>query len=161
MSLADFLRECKPAATWALVAIFLASQLSIFLILGRKVGKDLLKLQLSFTKRAFGDIVNAWSEDERARFRRHFLLDIVHPIWYSILLALLMANTMPKNRFEYMVWLPILAGLCDMVENSIHAPMAAQFDKLGQPGIAIAALFATLKWVLVLVTIVLLVVWKL
>jgi len=88
-------------------------------------------------------------------------LDFAHPIWYGLLLALLMANAVPKHKLDYLVILPLIAGLCDLVENFIHFPKAAKFNELRQPWITLGALFASAKWLLVVVSIILFLLWKL
>jgi len=133
--------------------LFVLSQATIIWHLG-PIRHDLLALQTTFCQAGFTAIVDEWGAAEVECFRRHFHFDIVHPIWYALFSAAVLAklfnlNGVPK-RYDTFIWTPLLAGFFDFAENSIHAPFAGQIHSMPQPYIALAAFFATVKWILVL-----------
>ncbi len=133
--------------------LFVLSQATIVWTLG-PIQHDLLALQTTFSQAGFAAITDEWGPEEVECFRRHFHFDIVHPIWYALFSAAVLArlfnlNGVPK-RYDTFIWTPLLAGFFDFAENSIHAPFAGQIHSMPQPYIALAAFFATVKWILVL-----------
>ena len=159
MTLAQHLNRLPNKAGAALVGLYVISQSSIAVLLGHKVGPELIKLQLAFTKPRFDSVVGSWTEANLQEFQNHFYLDFFHPVWYGLMLAWALAKTLPPNR-RSLVWIPIVAALCDMCENTIHAVPTFQgtFQELSQPWIAISSCFAATKWLLALISIIFIVV---
>ena len=116
------------------------------------VGLQLLALQTTFTQAGFASIVSTWGPAEFAKLRAHFRVDMLHPIWYALFLAALLAKLFNVNnfskRYNVFIWTPIIAGLCDFVENAIHAPFVFKVYSMPQPYIFLGAFFATVKWCL-------------
>ena len=149
MNLAEKLNRWPNKAGAALAAIYIASQTSIGLLLGHKVGAELVHMQLAFTKPRFDAIVSGWSVEHLSQFQNHFYLDFIHPVWYGLMLCWALAKTLPAKR-QALVWMPVIAALCDMCENTLHAIPAFQgtFRALDQPIIALSSSFAATKWLL-------------
>lgn len=154
MSFTEHLRK-TPALNRYLVIfgiLFFVSQGLLIWVLD-DVAPQLLAIQTTFTESSFHAIVDKWESDEINKFRMHFHLDIVHPIWYALFFAAALAKLFNlnniTNRYNGFIWLPIIAGFCDFAENSMHAPFASNLANISQPYIILAAAFATTKWIFV------------
>ena len=130
------------------------SQISIGFLLGHKVGSELIQMQLAFTKPRFDAIVSGWTDTNLQQFQHHYYLDFIHPVWYGLMLAWALAKTLPASH-KSLVWMPIVAGVCDICENTLHAIPSFQgtFRELDQPYIAISSGFAATKWSLAVLSI--------
>lgn len=157
-TLAARLNRLSGAAGAAVAAVYLLSQTSIGFLLGHKVGSQLVPMQLAFTKARFDSVVSGWTDVNLLQLQHHFYLDFVHPLWYGLMLAWALAKTLPASRHA-LVWIPVIAALCDVCENTLHAVPLFQgtFRELDQPYIAIGSAFAATKWMLAVVSIVLIV----
>jgi hypothetical protein len=154
MNVPGYLRQTSSLNGLLLLfgTLFVLSQATIVWILG-PVRHDLLALQTTFSQAGFTATVGQWGPAEVECFRKHFHFDIVHPVWYALFFAAVLAKLfnlqdIPK-RYDIFIWMPLAAGFCDFAENSIHAPFAGQIGSMPQPYIALAASFATAKWSLV------------
>jgi len=153
MGFPHYLRETPLLNRYLLVfgSLFVLSQAIIIGLLG-DVGLQLLALQTTFTKAGFTSIVSTWGPAEFEKLRVHFRIDMLHPIWYALFLAALLAKLFNVNnfskRYNVFIWTPVIAGLCDFTENAIHAPFVYNFYNMHQPYIFLGALFATVKWFL-------------
>lgn len=168
MRVFHWFRELSAKWGWIALLVYTASQIGIGFLLGPKVGPNLLRFQLTFTKSGFDDVIATWGPPELACFRRHFYLDFAHPVWYGFLLAFLLAKAIPRDKAVpqmkgRLVLIPILAAICDGLENIVHCVPAFQgtLVQLDQPSIALAATFASAKWLLVVVSLGLIVLFKL
>lgn len=155
MSLFAFFKKSSNKVGAILAGIYVISQASIALLLGHRVGSDLVPMQLSFTQTRFEGIVSQWTAQDVAQFQHHFYLDFIHPFWYAGLLAWALAKTL-SDSWRVLVWMPVVAGLCDLGENTIHAMhvLDGTFVDLGQPAIAISSSLAAVKWGLALMSII-------
>lgn len=158
MKLYTLLNQLSVKAGAALAGIYVVSQTTIGMLLGNKLGAELVPMQLSFTRDRFNAIVSTWAPEHLEQFRHHFYLDFIHPAWYGLMLAWALAKVVPNIR-KQLIWIPIIAGLCDLGENSIHASalFGGTFKDLDQPWIWMSSTFALTKWCLVLVSVVLIV----
>ncbi len=70
------------------------------------------------------------------------------------MLAWALAKTLP-TECRALVWMPVVAALCDVFENILHAIPVIQgtFRELGQPFIALSSGFAVIKWLLAVISI--------
>ncbi len=160
MTLADRLNRLPVKAGAAFFCVYVISQVFIAMLLGHKVGAELVPMQLAFSKHRFDTIVTGWSTENLAQFQHHYYLDFIHPLWYGVTLAWALAKTLPPGR-KWLVWLPVVAALCDLCENVLHAIPAfnGTFRELDQPVIALSSTFAATKWLLAAVSVVLVVVY--
>ena len=151
MNLFELLNKLSVKAGATLAGLYIVSQVSIGMLLGHKVGAELIPMQLAFTKTRFDAIVTSWTSENLEQFQHHFYLDFIHPAWYGLTLAWALARTVPDTR-KTLVWLPVIAAACDMCENSIHAIAAftGTFKELDQPWIWMSSTFASTKWLLAL-----------
>ncbi len=131
-------------------------------------GKNVVALQLSFTKTRFVEILSTWiqhspSEDAVEAFRRQLRrLDYAFPILYALLFAslafVLLGPVKAKAPvlFGLAFWLPMAAALFDMLENTTHYIILQRVteDSLASvPAAPIfwASVFAALKFLALLV----------
>ncbi len=158
MTLATRLNRLSTRTGAMLAAAYVASQCTIGFLLGHKVGAELIPMQLSFTKARFDSVVGGWTDQHLLQLQHHFYLDFVHPAWYGLMLAWALAKTLPANR-QVLVWIPIIAALCDLCENTLHAiPLfKGAFRELDQPVIAVSSTFSAAKWLLATVAVVLII----
>jgi len=93
MAFPHYLRETPLLNRYLVVfgALFVLSQALIIWLLG-DVGLQLLALQTTFTKAGFTSIVSAWGPAEFEKLRVHYRFDSLHPLWYALFLAALLAR---------------------------------------------------------------------
>lgn len=110
-----------------------------------------LALQFAFSPRAFAEVVHQWSADDLARYRAHLPIDgllLVSYALFGILVATrtrLFAGSGPAAVRRAAAVLPA-AALCDALENLMHWWLTGA-PRFGVPwAYALAAGFASLKW---------------
>lgn len=133
--------------------LFIISQGVIYYTIRDLPPEKLIVLQTTFSKMKFLSIIGAWKlTGVLPQFKAHFYFDFLHPVWYSIFLASLMALAFNANslskRFDGLLFIPFIAGLLDMVENVIHVMLLADIRKVTDAAIFISASAANLKWAL-------------
>lgn len=85
-------------------------------------------------------------------------LDIVFPFVYSMLLVFLIIRLCSAKKAKYLILIPIFAALADLSENFTIAYLAFSFNGLYSPLMWLAAIFSSLKIVLLLISLIILVV---
>lgn len=157
----DALRKklCSTRFLVVSAVLFVASQASIGAIL-RDVGPArVLRAQTTFSKETFLAIVGEWQrEGVMPQYYRHFIPDFVHPVWYALLFAALLARGLDRQglpeRWNAVLLLPFVAGAFDLVENCLHLLFLSDLGAVTQPLIALSALASNLKWALLAVSLV-------
>ncbi len=88
-------------------------------------------------------------------YRSHLIFDDIHWIWYTVMLTSVMALAMnaadsPPQRDPLLV-MPIVAGLCDLLENSLQRVFLSdpQFATVVDPLPLISTVASIVKWSLV------------
>lgn len=142
-----------------LLAAFVVSQLTIAFILG-PISNDLILLQLGalFKPELYEEVTSRWTTMDKLRFQKHFTVDFwFHPTLYGIIG--LVAVTHETFRLGYspipyalFACVPLVAGFCDIMENSLHYDMFMDHSKATLHAVRLASLFATLKWMLIIPT---------
>lgn len=133
--------------------IYFTSQIIIGSILHDIGTLNALALQTTFSRDMFMSIAVGWlASGEIEMYYKHFYFDFLHPLWYSILLSLLIARSFTLNqvnpKFNFMILTPFMAGLCDLVENSMHVYMLADLDRATNSLVWFSGLAANTKWFL-------------
>ena len=110
-----------------------------------------LKAQTTFSKTVFLDLLAQWHQAGlMPDYLHHFYFDFLHPLWYAGFLGALMAKAMNLNqipyKFNFLLLMPVVAGLLDLVENSFHILFISDAEAITQPRIFASALSANLKW---------------
>jgi hypothetical protein len=138
--------------TAALLLAYLASQVTIGMIL-HPVGTDLaFRFQLATDKTVALEVLHLWGEAGRAQFAKHFRLDFIHPLLYAALLysalKLFCSVWLSNGALRWVYALPWIAGACDELENLCELRILAQLDAVA-PGVVVASgSFASVKWTL-------------
>ena len=85
-------------------------------------------------------------------YRRHFYFDFLHPLWYALFLSAFMARGFNRNRLSskanWMLCLPFIAGLMDLIENCFHVRFISDVDTIPSWMIVASASAANVKWLL-------------
>lgn len=129
-------------------------------------------LQFAGTSERFADVLQTWVSvngvdaiDNAAKTLVR--LDYTFPVLYGVFFASALAHLWPSERSpgwtRMLVLLPLVAGLCDMTENTLHMVLLADLPPIDAAAIskgmvAWATGFAITKYGLLAVTVVLLVV---
>jgi len=116
-------------SSWRIVLgvgfVYVLSQAIIGAILHDVGPLRVLRLQTTLSLQRFEAIfAELRAEHLLDAYARHFDLDFVHPVWYAISLAALLAKALDANelpvRWSGVVFLPFAAGAFDLVENVVH-----------------------------------------
>lgn len=139
--------------------LYFVFQFLIVYVLNDLSVKEVIKLQMLFSSDAFIDILKLWNEADLIKFyKRHFLFDFFLPIWYGIFLISLMSKLFNANqvnqKLNYFLMLPFFAGIFDIFENILHLIVLCNLDVACKVLIGISQVFSTLKWLLVLVSLI-------
>lgn len=142
----------------ASAALFVASQVSIIAILQPLGPANVLRAQTTFSKETLLAIVEQWQrQGVLGSYHQHFLLDVIHPLWYALLLAALLARGLDRQglpeRWSTVLLLPFFAGALDLAENALHLLFLSDLGAVTQQLVTLSALAANLKWVSIVVSI--------
>lgn len=83
-------------------------------------------------------------------YASHLLLDRLHPIWYVLCavswLATLMERRAAPARWNWLLALPWLAGLADVIENELQSVFLLGDSHITTPLAVLSTLSSLLKW---------------
>lgn len=139
---------------WTLgaLALLLVVGLAIFLA---PLEPGVVALQLTFSPRAFAEVLHLWSPQDLARYRRHLPIDFALLAAYGsfgFFLArrtAMFAGWSPRARALAAGLLPS-AAVCDAAENLLHGWLT-EVPRFGVPAVyPIAGSLALLKWLLII-----------
>mmetsp|Transcript_6307 Transcript_6307/g.21597 ORF Transcript_6307/g.21597 Transcript_6307/m.21597 type:complete len:168 (-) Transcript_6307:309-812(-) len=148
-----------------LLALTATCQLSLVIILGPKMAKSLLEIQVTcFTAARFRAIVGAWSNLDRARFASHYAVDVWYPLVYGTLMwrrAEELADRRP-DLLKLLKASAFLGALLDVAENAMHirAFCALGTEDVPDALVCAAGVCAVAKWVINLALCVILRPWQ-
>ena len=83
------------------------------------------------------------------------LVDMVYPLSYSLLLAVLLFIGYGKTKYRSVTWLPVVAAAADYTENFLIRSLAVRFPAFNETVARIAAFFTAWKWIFITLSIVL------
>lgn len=137
-----------------LSVVYLISQVVIGTILEQIGGPEVMKLQVTGWS---AEIYQATFADWQARglmdyYHAHFIFDDIHWLWYALSLTALLAAVMNRagkpQSWNILLALPFVAGLCDLLENSIqHVFLVSPAGTtIVDPLPAISTLASITKW---------------
>lgn len=107
-------------------AIYLISQVTIGVVLEHIGPLDIGRLQVTgFTAEYYRETFARWqSTGAMAFYRAHFIFDGIHWLWYALSLTAFLAIGMRANAvsstYDWILALPLVAGLCDCYENHVQ-----------------------------------------
>ena len=108
-----------------------------------------IQSQFAFSADAFSKIVNEWNNLDRSIFLTHYLFDFIYPFIYGRFFYLALSK---KSK------LPVIASVCDLIENTFHFLMLGQYIPISTAATALAAVSASVKWALLIVSVLILIV---
>jgi hypothetical protein len=134
--------------------LYAASQLAIAVVV-RPLGGDPLRVQTTLDAEAVRAIFDRWDRAGlTAVYARHYRYDMIHPLWYGVFLAALLARALRARaapaRWNALLLLPFAAALCDVVENVVHLSFLADRAHITAGRVLLGNGAALLKWTLVL-----------
>ncbi len=147
-------RASMPSMLLFFAGMYLLSQVSIAVVLDPVGIGRMLALQTTLSVDDFRAMVtDLYERDVVEAYLAHYYYDYLHPLWYSTLLALVLAAGMNRAALSATAnrWLlvPFMAGLMDIVENSLHIYMVVDTANIAPAPVLIGNGAALLKWVLV------------
>lgn len=120
-----------------------------------------VRMQTAFTVERLGSILQEWGEEGVAAYRRTMYADYIFPLAYGVLLASGIALTStpkekaaaPRPTALFLFSLPLIATLCDLVENSLQLIQLRDPLTLDPTLTFLTALAASIKFTLLGVSI--------
>jgi hypothetical protein len=133
--------------------VYLVSQLIIGHILDPLGPLDVLRAQTTLDPSVVARIFARWrAEHLMDAYVRHYFLDFVHPALYAVFLGSALALLLDRNRlpdaWNVLLLLPVVAALCDLIENVSHVAFLADGANMTPTWVAVSGLAAITKWVL-------------
>lgn len=143
-----------PVVVLFFFGFFLASQLSIAIVLDPVGLEHFLRLQTTLSVELFRAlVVDMYQRGVVEHYLAHYYYDFLHPVWYAMLLAVLLGNGMNMSgmsaRFNRLLLLPFLAGVLDLIENGLHLYMVMDTANIRASWVWLANGSALGKWALV------------
>lgn len=110
--------------------------------------------QFSFTAESFSKIVNNWNNLDRSIFLTHYLFDFIYPFIYGrffylaikYMLHLKYSDEAFRLVLTRALFLPAIATVCDLTENTFHLLMVGQHIPISDDATFLAAFCASVKW---------------
>ena len=118
----------------------------------------ILSLQFCTSPEAFLAILEQWGEAGITGYLEHMWLDYLFPAAYAIFFASLIAwleseKTISTGRIPPIFFFPLVAGLLDWLENSIHLLILRNLSAVNSLQVFITFLISSTKWLLLFGTI--------
>ena len=148
------------------IAVVLLCLAALTVIQGNALlGKtDLFTMQTAFSTVKMEAILAEWGEDGVSAYLRMMWADFFFPASYGVALAsaitllVIPRGETPNKKVLRLMMLPLVAGLCDMVENTFHIFLLQNPQNLPIFPTFLAASFASLKWLLLFASVLIIVV---
>ena len=142
--------------SWPLIILFgviyFASQVLIGNIV-HPLGADMLIVQTTLSADQVRGIFAKWeSAGLLPVYASHYRYDMIHPLWYGLFLAALLAKGLAANRagprLNLLLLVPFVAAGCDVVENLVHLGYIADRATITPANVLVSNGAALLKWML-------------
>jgi hypothetical protein len=154
-------KRIERVATWPSVALLLI----LFLLCAqgfewrrKTLGYGIQSLDARFwyspdEASAFFDAIKA--NGQRVYAITQLTLDVAFPFIYGLLFAILLIHLYSQKRAKKLVLVPVLTASCDLLENITTAYLALRFKGQPSPVAWAAAIFTSLKWALLILSLIL------
>jgi len=147
----DIYNQLERLASWQVVALLFV--LSIICVLGfkwrdKKLGYENPGLDGRgwYSPIEVRDFLhNIKEEGRRIYYTTELTLDLLFPLVYGTLFASLITHVYARESAKFLVLVPLLAVICDVIENIILAYLAWQFNDLTSPVARVAAIATAVK----------------
>jgi len=147
--------------SWTLIGVFgliyVASQITIATIV-HPLGSNFLAVQTTLSVDRVRAIFDEWQRaDLLGVYSSHYRFDLIHPLWYAMFLATMLAKALNVNhvspRLNPVLLLPFVAGACDVTENFVHLSFLADGANISEGRVLFGNGTALTKWTLVFICI--------
>lgn len=144
--------------SWPLILVFgliyFASQAAIAVIVD-PLGADMLIVQTTLSDAHVREIFARWAAAGLLdTYASHYRFDNIHPLWYAMFLAAMLAKGFNANGvsppFNVLLLLPFVSGACDVTENLFHQSFLADRANITAAHVLISNGAALVKWLLAL-----------
>jgi len=113
-------------------------------------GANILDFEFGYTYEQAYDMLFALGVEGRAFYQTRILpLDFPFPfaymLFFTCFIALLMKHTTPSKLFGYLLFVPVLAMLCDWIENVGILAMLINYPVLHNWAVTLASIMGMLK----------------
>lgn len=113
---------------------------------------EIFRFQTTFDPQFFTSVVISWDVTQLDLFLTHYQIDFIYPLVYSYFLAVSIYLLRPYATKIF--WLPVIAGICDFIENSMQMSNIDQIMNLNLPMFYVGAAAASVKWLLIVVSLI-------
>lgn len=117
-----------------------------------KIGLDVIKLQLSFHTDIGKSIIENWNEIGKQNFLKYIYTDYIYAFSYAIFLSSIYYTKLLKNKIHLkgtkvlILILPLIAGLFDMIENTIEIMFIKNSSEFPEYLFELHSILAFFKW---------------
>lgn len=123
---------------------------AVFLLLvfpNLPVGGDTLDTMPGFSYEEATASMEAYGTDGRTIYAwSSILLDTLFPVAYVCLFAGLIYRFRATEGTWWLAYIPVVAGVCDLLENAQITAMLVRYPDIGTVQVAWASAFTTAKW---------------
>ena len=116
-------------------------------------GNGILDFELGHSSRRIEEILGSYGEDGMQWYRRVQLLDILNPLFYTLVLMSLVHVLVRRTRHAWLVILPVFAGLLDYIENIFLFGFVRDFPNLVPGSVEVANAVSLIKYGAILIAI--------
>ncbi len=148
--------------SWRILALFTAlfvvSQATLAVIV-QPLGADMLRVQTTLSATHVQAIFARWdAAGLLPRYAFHYRVDMIHPLWYSTMLAAGLAKGFAAHavpaRWNFLLLVPFIAGACDIAENLVHLTFLADRANITPVAVLLGNGAALMKWALAAVSVI-------
>ena len=135
-----------------ILGILYAITQSIVVMMVKPLGiQTFLHLQVGFSRGFYLATFNLWKAQGLFPFYRlHLYPDLVHPAFYALFFASLMAYFLRSEpeaqRFEWILIFPLTAGLSDYLENAVQFFFLSGDSHITDVLVWVSSLASVVKW---------------
>lgn len=112
-----------------------------------------LRLQISFSKDFTIQTFELWKADGVFHYYQlHLFPDLLHPLFYAFFLVSTLANLLKQDgaaeKYGSVLFLPLVSGLCDYLENVIQFIFLSRpdYSRVTDLLVFITSLASSIKW---------------
>lgn len=133
-------------------AVYFASQALIGVTV-HPLGPDMLAVQTTLSADEVHAIFARWEAAGLLPvYESHYRYDMIHPLWYGVFLAAMLAKGFNANgvpaRYNALLLLPFVAAGGDVVENFLHLGYLADRASITPAHVLVSNGAACLKWLI-------------
>jgi hypothetical protein len=163
MSLSGVFRWMARKPVVVVAGVLTVGFVAFFAVAGKRQAgvPGIIHLEFAFFKSRFSTIVEQWEKHGLLQSHRIGLwVDLFFPFAYAVcltgvlgLLTLKPAEE-PGTGLLVLLMIPLIGGVCDWIENGLHLFLLSDTSWLSEVAIFTAATAASLKWLLIVVSVV-------